>query len=244
MLGILPLIQYVYDFGEVTLDYADNEKDLGVIINCKLNFNEQCEKVYSRANQRFGLTKRICYFVNDIRRKRILYLSLIRSQFEHCSSIWRPTGRTMLNKMENLQKRCIKWILAEEFLGYQCWETYVLKCRQVDILPICKRFEFNDLVLFYKVLNGLIPLQMPEYLKFFDGNTRLRSCHLDHLSLVSDIGPLKKSFFYRTHHEWNRLPLELRSVQSITVFKHNLLKFLWSSVLEETEFDSDIEAEP
>ena len=54
-----------------------------------------------------------------------------------------------------------------------------------------------------------------------DGNSRLRITHLDHLSLVSDINPagnksgnskrgFAHSFFYRTHHSWNRLPLSLR----------------------------------
>ena len=91
LLGILPDIQYFYQLGEAALEYADSERDLGVDINPKLNFNDQCERLYSKANQQFGLTKRTCYFVNDIKRKRALYLSLIRSQFEHCSPVWRPT---------------------------------------------------------------------------------------------------------------------------------------------------------
>ena len=248
LLGILPNIQYFYELGEVALDYVDSEKDLGIDINSRLNFSDQCERLYSKANQQFGLTKRTCYFVNDIKRKRALYLSLIRSQFEHCSPIWRPTGKTMIGKLENLQKRCIKWILSEECLRYHDYGTYIQKCRQVRILPLSKRFDFNDLVLFYKVLNSLIPLQLPGYLKFFDGNSRLRSCHLDHLCIVSSLRPrtnvisdsnkncaLNKSFFYRTHLQWNLLPLEIRSIHNITAFRSEVLKFLWNSVLTDVE---------
>ena len=73
---------------------------------------------YTKASQQFGLTKRTCHFVKDFRRRRALYLSLIRSQFEHCSPIWRPVHKTMIDKLECFQKRCIKWILSEEFYSY------------------------------------------------------------------------------------------------------------------------------
>ena len=90
LMGILPNIQYFYTLGDSPLDYAEGEKDLGVDINIKLNFNDQCNRLLAKATQQIALTKTTCYFVNDIRRKRALYLSLIRSQFEHCSPIWRP----------------------------------------------------------------------------------------------------------------------------------------------------------
>ena len=158
------------------------------------------------------ITRRTCYFVNDIKRKRTLYLTLIRSQFEHCSPIWRPFSKTMLNKLEGLQKRCVKWILSEEYLKYNSYITYIQKCRQVNLLPLTKRFDLNDLIWFHKILYNLIPLKLPDYLSFFDGNSRLRSCHLDNLSIISslqarslNINCLKKSFFYRTHTEWNAL---------------------------------------
>ena len=228
LLGILPNIQYIYTLGECPLDYVDSEKDLGVDININLNFNKQCERLLSKANQQFGLTKRNCYFVNDIKRKRTLYLALIRSQFEHCSPIWRPSCVTMLNKFERLQKRCIKWILSEENISYDLCVTYIQKCRQANLLPLAKRFDLNDLILLHKIIYNLIPLSLPDYLSFFDGNTRLRSCHLDTFSIVSSLQAkslntncLKKSFFYRTHTEWNAIPLEIRKLDSPSAFNDN-----------------------
>ena len=152
LLGILPNIQYYYSLGECLLDYVDNEKDLGVDINKKLNFADQCTRLLSKANQQFGLTRRTCFFVNDAKRRRALFLSLIRSQFEHCSPIWRPTNKTMLDKFENFQKRCVKWILSEEFISYKSAATYIKRCRQVNILPLKNRFELNDLIFFHKVI--------------------------------------------------------------------------------------------
>ena len=80
----------------------------------------------------------------------MLYLTLVRSQFEHCSIIWRPQNKTSTNKLENLQKRAVKWILCEEYTSYSL-NMYIQKCRQLNILPLSTRFDFLDILFFYKV---------------------------------------------------------------------------------------------
>ena len=125
------------------------------------------------------------------------------------------------------------------------------KCCQVRILPLTKRFDLNDLILLFKVIHDLIPLELPFYLKFYEGNSRLRTCHLDRLSLVSTITPkctvisdsnknsaLYKSFYYRVHLLWNLLPLDIRECQSLSLFKTKVLRYLWKSTLEESGTDS------
>ena len=54
-LAMLPFVAYYYDLGENLLSYADSEKDLGVHINKSFNFNEQCEILLTKANQKFGI---------------------------------------------------------------------------------------------------------------------------------------------------------------------------------------------
>ena len=157
----------------------------------------------------------------------------------------------MLNKFEGLQKRCVKWILSEDYLKYSSYVTYIQKCRQVDLLPLAKRFDLNDLILFHKIIYKLIPLSLPDYLSFFSGNSRLRSCHLDDLSIVSNLQAnslntncLKKSFFYRTHTEWNALTLNIRKIENLSSFKAEVIKYFWKLIrdeIEESDSDSDKE---
>ena len=247
-LAALPFVNFHYHLGEVPLEYTESEKDLGVLINCKLNFTDQQENLLLKANQQLGLVRRTCNFVMDVRRRRVLYLTLVRSQFEHCSPIWRPCFETMVLKFENFQKRCIKWILSEEELSYSEFEVYVRKCKQVNILPLRQRFILNDLILLHKIVNALVPICLPHYLKWFDGSTRLRTTHLDHLSLVSTINPrrnrykiLEKSFFYRTHSLWNRIPLEIREIGSPSLFRIRLESHLWDSLTAITDHDLSFE---
>ena len=106
-LAMLPFVSYHYYLAENMLNYADSEKDLGVCINNCLNFSEHCDIILAKANQKYGLLKRTCHFVSDTRRRRVLYFTLVRSQFNHCSTAWRPTeitNKTLVEKFEKFQK--------------------------------------------------------------------------------------------------------------------------------------------
>ena len=52
---MLPFFAYHYHLGENLLSYADSVKDLGVHVNKSFNFNEQCEMLLTKANQKFGI---------------------------------------------------------------------------------------------------------------------------------------------------------------------------------------------
>ena len=106
-LAMLPFVAYHYNLGENLLSYADSETDLGVHVNKNFNFNEQCEIILTKANQKFGILKRTSHFVTCRNRRRVLYLALVRSQFEHCSPVWRPGSITMMNTFESFQKNAL-----------------------------------------------------------------------------------------------------------------------------------------
>ena len=100
-----------------------------------------------------------------------------------------------------------------------------------------------DLLFLHKVIYELKPVNLPFYLSFFNGQSRLRSCHLDNLSLVSSVhpksthcttrtsNPLANTFFYRTYSEWNSLPISLREIKCPVHFKFKLKKHLWKSLV-------------
>ena len=169
------------------------EKDLGVDMTPKLNWDHQVTRLCSAAAQKLGLLRRSCFFVNDTKRARTLYITIVRSLFQSCVEVWRPTSANLISKFESIQKRGIKWILSEESLSYSSEEMYLRKCREINILPMSHRFILNDLVLLHKTIYSLTPLTLPSYLSFFSGQSRLRFCKLDNLSLVSSIIPSTKA---------------------------------------------------
>ena len=246
-LSMLPFSTFYYHLGDRILQFVDSESDLGVVINSNFTFNEHCEQIISKANQQYGLIRRTCHFINDLKRKRILYLARVRSQFEHCSQVWRPNNKTMVDKFESIQKKSIKWILNEEEHSYHSLKVYHSKCKQVNLLPIFYRFNLNDLVLFHKIFHRIIPVVMPSYLSLFTGN-QLRSSHLDRLCFSSSVLPsgtstktLNKSFFYRTHSLWNTLPFEIREILSPSEFRDEVINFFWDSITNDFDSSSDMD---
>ena len=229
-------VQHSYSLGGEALDIVDTETDLGVEVTSTLNWSKQCEKLYIRAKQRLGMIKRNAYFVTDSKKRRLLAISLVRSQFEHCSVISRPTTITMTNKLEGTQKAYIKWILHEENLSYAHWPTYLSKCRQVNLLPLSEYMDLKDLIDFHKIVYRLIPIALPDYLTFFSGQSRLRRTHLDSLSLVSAVTPrspsnaFANSFFFRTHCKWNSLPRDIREIECPKTFKTRVVALLWEKL--------------
>ena len=214
---MLPFVAYHYHLGENLLSYADSEKDLGVHVNISFNFSEQCEILLTKANQKFDILKRTSNFFTCKNSRRVLYLALARSQFEHSSRVWRPGSIIMMNKFKSFQKKCLKWILSEEKNSYS-HELYIIKCKQVNIPPLSFRFNFNDMNIFHNIVYRTISVHIPDYLTLYSGDSRLRRTHLDNLSFVANIGSttasiknLNKSFFFRTHTLWNSLPFDIRN---------------------------------
>ena len=252
--GHLPDVKFIYNIAGIAIEYTNLEKDLGIHINGKLNWTEHCEILYSKANQRLGLMKRNCSFIKNTSKRRSLYLSQVRSHFEHCPIVWRPAPNNILDKLESVQKRALKWVIDDAYISFTNLTNYYRKCIDLNILPICRRFDYKDLLFFHSVFYSYSVVQMPNYLQKFSGS-RLRTSHYDSLSIVSTILPrtpqnlntentrmgISKSFFYRAHLAWNKLPLELRDICAPIKFKKELLKFIWNDI--SNNIKSEYEAE-
>ena len=112
---ILPFQLFIYELGGTLLDYASSEKDLGVIVNTTLTFDDRCNDRYSTMNQKLGLLRRVCYFTKDQKQKRTLFLAIVRSQLNHCCVVWGPANDSKIDRLECVQKKAVKWILNEQY---------------------------------------------------------------------------------------------------------------------------------
>ena len=79
--NILPFDRFLYELGNCILDYVNEEKNLGVIVTNKLNWDIQQATIISRAKRQLELLMRSCHFVKNYNQKRSLYMALVRSWF-------------------------------------------------------------------------------------------------------------------------------------------------------------------
>ena len=255
--GRFPIDPYFMD-GNV-LEYAHSEKDLGVMINIKLNWDEQRSALLRRARSRLGLLKRVAFFSRSKAQKRALYLAITRSQFEHCCSIWRPVAKSAIDQFESVQKSGVKYILNEEGIDYSR-NDYLTRLKNLHLLPMEYYFMHNDLILFHKIYKELICVKLPFYFRSYDERDRsrlretvhqprcldrrlssvdfstMRTQHLDNQSLICDIPRTSKayreSFFFRTHILWNHLPLDIRKINCPIKFREALDLYLWELAMK------------
>ncbi len=115
ILDNLPFNIHLYELNHTVIDYepSQSQVDLGVEITSKLLWGPHCQSLVNKANSKLGLLKRTCHFTTNIRQKRAFYLSIVRSVFEHCSVIWSPHNKSILEKFEAIQKRGVNGFLAK-----------------------------------------------------------------------------------------------------------------------------------
>ena len=254
---------FYYSLDGNKLEYVESEKDLGVHVTSNLSWGQQSDYIYSKASSRLGLLKRALHFVKCPKQKRVFYLAVVRSLFEHCIQIWRPTSDTGILKLERIQKRAVKWVLSEVEHSYNDVE-YLARLKNLELLPFKYKFIFSDLLLFHEIFYKNTCIELPGcYTRFsVEENNRLRSvinppdyfgngthtinlqksresksCDLSLKCTLNNTNvKYKSSFFFRTVQEWNRIPPEIRKEENFTTFKTELYNYLY-----EKAFDFELE---
>ncbi|GAB0199159.1 cAMP-dependent protein kinase inhibitor alpha [Grus japonensis] len=93
-----------YRLGEEWIENSPEEKDLGVLIDEKLNMSWQCALAAQKATRVLGC---IPSSVTSRSREGILplYSALVRPHLEYCVQLWGPQHRRDMELLERVQRR-------------------------------------------------------------------------------------------------------------------------------------------
>jgi len=96
--------KYIYErdyfLGGTKLERVAVEKDLGIWISHDLSWNHHVEIISSRAEKMPNLLHRTCKDMTDIRTKKFLYITWVRSRLEYASVVWSPNTKRNINSLE------------------------------------------------------------------------------------------------------------------------------------------------
>ena len=81
---------HVYSINSCVIQNDSQHKDLGIIVSSDLSWTNHILYIATKAYNIFGLLRRSFRNCNSVHSKKLLYISLVRSQLIYGSQVWRP----------------------------------------------------------------------------------------------------------------------------------------------------------
>ena len=219
-----------YTVKNTRIESVKVEKDLGVHIDEKLDFNSHVLEIVKKANKTLGCIRRtIKYKDRDI--VLPLYKAYVRSRLEYGSAVWNPHQAQQTERIERVQRRATKMIHDVKHLDYDS------RLKELNLPSLQYRRRRADMHQVYKMINKLERIDPGAFFQLNAQNKVTRGHSSRFYKPRPRLNIRKNSFSVRVVNDWNSLPQSLIDSGTLDEFKASLDEH-WKDDIFENPFSN------
>lgn len=205
--------------GPLTVNTTQSARNLGVIFDQQLNFNQHIKSLVQSCYIQIRNIAKVKPMLPRNILEQLIH-TLIFSRLDYCNSLFTCLNDAAINRLQLVQNTA-----ARLLTNTRRSEHITPVLATLHWLPVHYRIRFKILLITYKSLHGLAPLYISELLTPYVASRSLRSENQMLLAVPRSKLRTKgdRAFSVLAPLLWNKLPLGIRSAESVHHFK-KLLK--------------------
>ena len=202
-------------------------KDLGVILDSCLTYNDHTASTVSSCMARLGQINRVKHAF-DTTTLTIMINALVFSKLYYCCNVWSNTSEHNLNRIQSVQN-----FVARIVSGSKKYDHISPILKDLRWLPVRQQLYFRHAIMAFKCMTGCAPDSL--FSKYVQRTTitkrTTRNSQMLNIPLYKTATG-QRTFYYRTVKLWNSLDHNLKLKPTLADFKRCLKTFLISNFLE------------
>jgi len=204
-----------------TINQVEVANFLGVKIDCKLTFKAHIDDLCNSVSRSVGIINKISSMVPPAS-KKLLYYALIYSKVSYGILAWGRSSLSNTNRVGKLLDRAKRIVSYSpnglvgscgDMLNFESMYHYFSCIKMFKIVKSGQHPYFNN------ILNHLVPQHAHR--------TRFSMCDSFNTPFYHK-SKSQKGFLYQSISNWNTLPADIKSCQTLDSFKRGLKKYLIS----------------
>lgn len=208
--------------GDEKLMVVSDFKYLGIILDSNLTFKKHVKKVANTIKFNLANFRHIRPYLT-IEAANLFMHAMIFSHISYCFTSWSQASKTALKPIEVLYKQTLKALDKKPISYHHC---HIVK--KYNLFYFDSFLHYLDACLVFKILHGLAPPPLNEFVKQMDGSGRAtRATTRGDCMIQRRYSKLGHTVFsVRASNYWNSLPCEVRESLNYATFKTRLKRWI------------------